>query len=91
MPNDSDSDGGSPPVAPGLTVGQRVLLKLPDLGRNKSARNRTVGAEPEVAEPPRKATSRPGAPKTAKRHRFRDRELLRVRLCHPVTTTGWIT
>jgi hypothetical protein len=36
-PIDSSAAGDGSPDTPNLTVGQRLLLKLPDLGRNKSA------------------------------------------------------
>lgn len=57
-PTDSNSEGDTSANAPGLTVGQRLLLKLPDLGRNKSVRS-----EPDIVDEPKRAISRPAAPK----------------------------
>jgi hypothetical protein len=48
------SAGDSPAEVPGLTVAQRLLLKLPDIGRNKQ---RT--AAPETVDPPVKSPQKP--------------------------------
>jgi hypothetical protein len=51
---ESSPTGDSPADLPGLTVGQRLLLKLPDLGRNKSR-----SSAPEVVDEPEPPQKRP--------------------------------
>ena len=67
----ADAAASGPVDLPGLTVGQRLLLKLPDLGRNKSARSRpaTTGPQmtsgrPGTSQRPKAAVPKP-APKKA--------------------------
>jgi hypothetical protein len=53
-PGESSPTGESPADLPGLTVGQRLLLKLPDLGRNKSR-----SSAPDVVDEPEHPPKRP--------------------------------
>jgi hypothetical protein len=69
---DSNGSGNGSSEVPGLTVGQKLLLKLPDLGRNKptSRSQRTSDKEDEESPSPPVAPKRATGPKPVAKPRY---------------------